>query len=184
MEGPINTLLWLTEPVRPWCLSVFCERETTFEQFYSYTLTKRLRWPKLPAKMLAWLLSVLEPPLLHSAGAIPVYRNGVSIMQTYRKTLQALRKGENIIIFPDVNYTDMSSTVGELYDGYLLLHRLYLKETGKALPFVPIAVDRKRRRIISGKAVFFDGMGNFASQMKRTSEQIVRSLQELADVTK
>lgn len=152
MTGPIRTMLWLPGPIRPWVLDVFFEKESCYRQFRDYTLTERLRWPKALALGMARLLSGLMPALLASMRAIPVHRGGARVTSTFRATLDALLKGEIVILYPDVRYTDTSAVVGEIYEGFLLLGEIYRRKTGKDLPFYPLAV--RGRRIVMGEAFY------------------------------
>ena len=181
MNGPLTTLTWLENPVHVWALHVFEEKDKCFHQFYDYTFTQRLGWPKWAAYVLAKLISLLEPPLFESSGMIPVYRNSAHVIKTYRKSLEALKNGENVLLFPDVDYADGGSEVGALYDGYLLLHRLYRHETGKDLPFIPLYIDDKAHAIRMGEAVLFDGEGNFDAQKQRAAQRMTEALQRFTE---
>lgn len=179
MRGPLYTLLHLKIQPRPWVLSVFCEREECFEQFGGYTLSVRLRWKPLFARTVARILSWIVPAAVRSAGGIPVYRHSTKIATTFRQSLKALEAGQSIILYADVEYTDMTDEVGELYDGFLLLGRMYYAATGKQLLFVPVDYLPRERKIAVGEPVIFQGNAPYEEEKSRVSALLDERIQAL-----
>jgi len=172
LRGPIDTLLWLSVPVRPWVFSAFCERETCYHQYVDFTLTKRKGWPRVFAQPVARILSWVVPGLCGSMGAIPVYRSTARVVTTFRKTLDALKAGMRIIIYPDVNYSDASEQMGALYEGYVVLGSLYHRATGRNLLFIPLRSER--RHIVAGAAIEYDG----SKPREQESERVGKAIRE------
>jgi len=172
MRGPIDTLLWLSAPVRPWVFSVFCRRDTAYRQYLDFTLTRRAGWPRVLAVPVARILSWVVPGLCGSAGAIPVYRSTARVVTTFRKTLDALKAGMRVIIYPDVNYADASDQIGALYEGYLVLGALYHRATGKNLKFIPLRTEK--RKITAGAPIVFDG----AKPREQETERVAKAIRE------
>ena len=174
MRGPIDTLLWLSAPVRPWVFSVFCQRKTAFHQYLDYTLTKRAGWPRIFARPAARVLSWVVPGLCGSMGAIPVYRSTARVVTTFRKTLEVLKAGMRVIVYPDVNYADASDQMGALYEGYLVLGSLYHHATGLNLKFIPLRTEK--RKITAGNAIVFDGSAPRDQETERVAKAIREAL--------
>lgn len=174
LRGPIDTLLWLSAPVNPWVFSVFCERETCYRQYADYTLTRRAGWPRAFALPVARILSWVVPGLCGSMGAIPVYRSTARVVTTFRKTLDVLKAGGRVIIYPDVNYADASEEMGALYEGYLMLGTLYHRATGQNLRFIPLRTEK--RRITAGAVIEFDGEKPRAEETERVAMAIREAL--------
>jgi 1-acyl-sn-glycerol-3-phosphate acyltransferase len=172
MRGPVDTLLWLNAAVHPWVFSVFCERETAYRQYADYTLTRRAGWPKIFARPAARVLSWVVPKLCVSLGAIPVYRSTGRVVTTFRKTLEVLKAGMRVIIYPDVNYADASEQMGALYEGYLVLGSLYHRATGRNLRFIPLRTEK--RRITAGQPIVFDG----AKPREQETERVAKAIRE------
>lgn len=124
--GPLAALCWLPFDVRPWTLHVFLEREACRKQYREYTFSRRFGMPEPLAALLAWGASGYVSALMRSMAAIPVHRGTVKLGHTFRETVSALQAGESVLIFPDVDYTDDSGGIGEVYDGFLLIERLSL----------------------------------------------------------
>lgn len=180
MRGPIFTMLHLDRQVHPWVFSVFCDRQSCYEHFRDYTFGVRLKkWPNFVRRALPHVLSVLEPALTKSMGAIPVYRQSLKVRVTFRQSMDALSKGESVILYPDINYVDTSDAPGEMYSGYLLMGQMYYKATGKKLSFVPLDIRMNKRAILLGDPVEFDGSLPFQQERERCADAIKSELTKL-----
>lgn len=157
LRGPLTSMAWFRRPMRPWVLSVFCDRRACFEQYYGYTLTQRYHFWKPVAATFAYLMALYVPALMHSMRALPVYREPRETIRTFRLSLAALMAGESLLISPDVDYKDSSETVGELYEGFLSLEKYYFRDTGRHVPFIPLHIDVPGHRILVGRTVYCRG---------------------------
>ena len=92
-----------------------------------------------------------------SLRAIPVHRGmDIGSMQTMRDSLEYLKKGESVIVYPDREYTAGYETESELYEGFLLLGQLYKRDTGKSLRFVPLYIDDTNKTIKEYRHITID----------------------------
>ena len=165
--GPLAALCWLPFDVRPWTLHVFLEREACRKQYREYTFSRRFGMPEPLAPMLAWGASGYVSALMRSMAAIPVHRGTVKLGHTFRETVSALQAGESVLIFPDVDYTDDSGGIGEVYDGFLLIERFWRKVSAQPLRFVPLRLDTAARRSTEGRAVSFRRDADWKTEMNR-----------------
>lgn len=170
--GPLAVQAWLPFAARPWALHVFLDREACEKQYREYTFSKRFGLPAPIAAFLAWLVSGYVSALMSSMGALPVYRGTVKIGKTFKETVAALRSGDSVVIFPDIDYTDSSSGIGEIYDGFLLLERFWRKESEEPLRFVPLRLDAGTRHISEGRAVTFDRNVGWKTDMHRVRDAL------------
>lgn len=186
LKGPILTMAWCNNRIRLWVLSVFCSRQACFQQYYNYTFTKRFGLPKTLSAAIALPLSIFVSSLMKSMRAIPVFRGSRAILKTFRQSLTALLCGENVLICPDIEYTDKSPDIGEIYDGFLNLERFYLKKTGKHLAFVPVHINKTEHIICFGNAVYFSTALNFKqSDFKQEKLNVYnRLMQEFSHLEK
>lgn len=172
LRGPLAALCWMPFAVRPWVLHVFVERETCRAQYRDYTFSQRFGMPEPLASALAWAVSGYVSALIRSLGAIPVYRGMAQIRETFRETVTALRAGECALIFPNVDYTDASGDVGEVYEGFLLLERFWRRMSDQPLRFVPLRLNPARRCITAGTAITFDRSAGWKEEMQRVKEAL------------
>lgn len=179
MRGPIRTMVWFPQPLRIWALHVFYEKKDCFDQYYGYTFTKRFGWPKPLAWLCAKMASGGISRLMHSMGAVPVYRGTTHMRKTLSMSLDALYAGESLVIFPDIDYSSNEDEMGEIYSGFLGLERFYYKKTGRHLPFVPIGIDEENRRFLLGEAICFTDDAPFAQQKDKIAARIRDSINTL-----
>lgn len=176
LKGPLATLCWLPFSTRPWVFHVFLDRETCRKQYRDYTFSRRFGMPEPLAAFAAWAASGYVSGLMKSMGAIPVYRGTVRIGTTFKETAAALQAGDSVLIFPDVDYTDGSEGIGEVYDGFLLVERFWRKISEQTLHFVPVRLDTVSRRIAAGKPVSFDRSKPWKEEMVRVREELRREI--------
>lgn len=172
MAGPLATLCWLPFPVRPWVFHVFTDRKTCYEQFSGYTFSQRFGLPQPLANFLAGIVSGYVSTLMTSTGAIPVYRGSIHIGATFKETVAALQAGDSVLIFPDVDYTDDSDSIGAVYDGFLLTDRFWRRVSDEPLNFVPLRLDHRTRRITAGPPVRFDRKADQKEELVRVRETL------------
>lgn len=172
MQGPLMTLTFLPFPVRTWVYYVFFDRETCYRQYVDYTFSKRYHMPMPVARTLAWVVSGLVSALIRSTGAIAVHRGTVRIHETFRESLDALKAGDSLLVFPDVDYTSEDDAMGAMYEGFLLLGRSYGRATGKGLTFIPLHVDEHTRRIVQLTPVTYNPAAKPADEKARVREAL------------
>lgn len=170
--GPLATLCWLPVAPRPWVLHVFLDREDCRKQYRDYTFSRRFGMPGPLAALAAWAASGYVSALMGSMGAIPVHRGTAKLGATFRQTLDALEAGDSVLIFPDVDYTDRSDGIGEVYDGFLLLERLWRKRSDRPLDFVPLRLDAAGRTITAGRPARFDRAASWKPELVRVREAL------------
>jgi len=159
LTGPRIVMTWLPNFVRTWVFHVFMDRVTCFGHYVGYTFTQRFGYSKWKAKLAANILTPFVVNVLDSMRAIPVFRESVQSFKTIKESIRALLAGENVLIFPDINYTSTDKEVRSIYEGFLYLERYYHNKTGKHLPFIPIYLDHEHKEIILGEAICFaDGI--------------------------
>ncbi len=176
LAGPLTTLCWLPFACRTWVFHVFLDREMCRKQYRNYTFSRRFGMPGPLAEAAAWAASGFVSALMHSMGAIPVYRGTVRIAATFRETTAALQAGENILLFPDVDYTDSSAGIGEVYDGFLLIERFWRRVSDMPLDFVPLRTDAAARHISAGAPVRFDRAREWREELVRVRETLRREI--------
>ena len=78
----------------------------------------------------AKLVSGAVSGIVRGCGAIPVHRGSRDIVETMRLSQQALERGENIILCPDVDYASSAAEIGAVYEGFLHLEKAYSPRHG------------------------------------------------------
>lgn len=173
-DGPIITMVNLPLPLHPWAYHVWCDEKECYKQCMDYTFTVRYGWSRRKADFWARIISKPLTALIRSAGGIPVYRNSLKVRDTFKQTIEALRQGESVLIFPDVDYTSKEGNAGALYDGFLMLERMYFKEMGRHVSFVPLHINSGERKLLLGETISFrEGI-----PFKEEKDRVIQALQD------
>ena len=179
--GPFVTLLSFPKDLHCWILSDFLEKESCYRHYADYTFSVRFGWKKPLAKLAAFPVSRFVPALLKSGGGIPVYRRKRKIIETFKETVRVLKRGESVIIFPDIDYSNSSSLIGEMYEGFLYIDKYFYKETGEHVAFVPLYASKNKKSIRTGQPVQFRVGEPFVKEKKVVLKNIQNQLIQLAE---
>lgn len=181
LRGPFTVMAWFPRHLRLWALSVFFTQRDCYRQFIDYTFTKRYGLPKILAAIIVWPISFYISRLMRSMEAIPVYRSRKAVL-TFKQSITALTNSQSILICPNIEYTDTSDNIGEIYSGFLNLEKYYYKQTGQHLAFVPLYLNHGKRMIIQGNAVFFPGEEAFEKEKAQMAEHLRQEINSLAEL--
>ena len=126
--------------------------------------------------------AAIEPfciQIMKSVEAIPVYKGTWKIRQTFRLSLEALRKGENLLIFPENQEKKYSRFLNGFNSGFLRLSRLYYQSAGKPLYYYPVFISRQNRTISIGEPII-DAGGSRESR-KHLRSRLEQAVEKLAE---
>ncbi len=181
MSGPLLSMLNIPMQVHPWSYHVFCEREACRKHCAEYTFSVRYGWNKWVAEFVAWLIAEPFSGVIRSAGSIPVYRNSLKVRETFKLSVEALNRGESLLIFPDVDYTAQEGDAGKLYEGFLMLERLYFRENGKHLPFIPMHLSAAKKQMFLDEPILFRDDVPFTEEKDRVILAMQASLNRMTE---
>ncbi len=154
---------------------VFFSYKDAFRQYSTITFAKNGR--TLGSKIKAFFPAIFVPKLLKSAKAIPVYRGGAASFKTIKMATDSLLKGENVILFPDMDYKASQEQESEIYKGFLWIEKYYYKACKQHIKFVPLTIDDERRKISAQPPISFAD-GDFKAQMEEIAAQIKAGIQK------
>ncbi len=176
--GPISCALWLPDTVSIWGIAHLFNFKDCFDMYYNYTFTQTIKMPKIMALPMATICGLMIPPLIKSAGLIPVYRESREIRTTFNRSMELLNKGEQVLIFPDVKYEDSSPVMGEMYDGFTHLERLYYRANNEYIGFVPILTDKEAGTIKNAKVLYLSHKESYKAGKTILAKQILDDIND------
>lgn len=184
MHGPFKVAQSLTFDTHLMILHCFTNFKECYRQYADYTFTARTGKRGIRAtigRIKAFFGALFVPLIVRSSRPVPVYRGGADTMVTMRAAMRFLDQGENVTLFPDVDYTADASTAGRIYEGFFWLEKLYYRKHKTHLPFVTLTVDDEKREIReSGRVSFRDGIP-FEEELPRVSAEVTALLMTGAD---
>lgn len=177
--GPVNMTLYFDKPARPWIISYIFDDEISpnfvFHDFF-FGRSKKLKkgW-----RVLAKLVSKLLKPLLTAQDPIYVYKNSIKIKDTFKESVETLKSGKEVIIYPE-SHIKNSKFVNEMCDGFADTAYHYYKETGKCVKFYPTYVGNGLKTINVGNPVTYNPENSNKEERKRIALYCQKEIDRIA----
>ena len=146
-----------------------------FEDFWGYK-PKRVQWFY---KILAYIVSPLLVYIHNNADTIGVYKD-TRVLKTFKNTVKALKDGAHIILFPEC-HTPYNNIVNEFQTRFVDVARLYYKDAGKELSFVPMYIAPELKTVVYGKPVKFDSLAPIEEQRNQICEYLKTQITTMAE---
>lgn len=188
LYGPIAGMLYCPGFTRPWTISELCcdlEEATAYVKRYSL---KKLDWADERKQRLAKFLATNTVKLMQKVQSIPVFRHKPrELMTTFRKSVEALQDGANLLIFPEDPDTDPNSPGYKsgrppaLFRGFPMLAQVYYHRTGKCCRFLPVLCHKGGRTVSFGTEILYDPDNDPIAERDRIVEEAYNQMQALYD---
>ena len=138
----------------------------------------------VPPPFSGWLadgISKLHIPLLRSIGGIPVSHTPDGLQETFCQTLNLLKDGKFILIFPeDPNLPpDPQTKMRPFQKGFARLGELYYEQTRQVLPFHPLAVHAGTCTVRAGKPIRYNYLNQPASERQRIKSMREQNIRDM-----
>jgi 1-acyl-sn-glycerol-3-phosphate acyltransferase len=178
--APIVLSLYLPYRFRPWVqadvVSLDLCREYLEDDFVKKELHLRPPWSR-------WLASAIAPicvRLMKAIGAIPVFKGQIRIRTTFQISIEALRQGWDLVIFPESKTQLYSRYINDFQTGFAHLAWQYNLETGQNLCFHPVFVNSESREIIIGPSVSLIDSTRTSANRRVIARQLRNAVNEMA----
>ncbi len=178
MHGPIAGQLYFPGRKKIWCAHQMMQ----LKEVPAYAFTDF--WSKKPKvtlpffKLLSYLIAPLSACVFTNADTIAVYRDN-RIVSTFKKTVQALESGENVVIFPEC-YEPYNHIVTQFQENFVSVAKLYYKRTGKCLSFVPMYIAPKLKTMYLGTPTLYRPDAPQEEEKKRICLYAMDAITEIA----
>lgn len=168
MHGPATVLRSFRFDTHPFVLHVFFDFGEAFRHYKNITYAQSKRLGK---NLKAFFATFSAVPIITGMKSVPVYRDDSRSINTIRMANKYLQSGESVLVFPDIDYKAGAGSESDIYDGFLLLERMYYRTQKKHLRFIPVRIDEERGRVTEGLPIKFED-GDFYSQINGVAEQV------------
>ncbi len=188
LYGPVTGMLYCPGYTRPWTISeLCCDAEEATAYVKRYTL-KKVNWADRTKQRVARFLATNTMKLMQAVKSIPVFRHKPrELMTTFRKSVEALQQGANLLIFPEDPDTDPNSPGYKsgrpptLFRGFPMLAQIYYNRTGKRCRFVPMLCYKAGRTVSFGTEIVYDPENDPIAERDRIVEEAYHQMQALYD---
>ena len=178
LHGPLAAELFFPGRHYIWCAGQMLRlREVpayAFEDFWSF----KPWFSRWYYKLASYLIAPLSVCIFNNAHTIPVYRDS-RLLSTFRATVSRLQEGARVIVFPEHNKKH-SNILYEFEEKFIDTARFYYKKTGKELPFVPMYVAPRLRKMVLGKPISFHADRPIEEERRRIRDVLMEEISSLA----
>lgn len=178
MHGPIVGELYFPGPRATWCageMMVLKEVPAYAYQDFWSNKPKYIRWF---FKLASYVIAPLCVCVFNHALTIPVWR-GQKVIRTFRASVEGLKEGKNIIIFPEHSQPH-DHILCDFQEGFVDLARMYYKQTGKEVCFVPMYLAPALHGAYLGEPVRYRAEENIKDERRRICDQLMERISALA----
>ena len=123
---------------------------------------------------LPYLAAAILPPILRTAPTVPVYHD-IQVVRTFRESVKIMQGGEHLVIFPE-QPSGVQSHHDYINSGFLRIAPMYLKATGRPMPFWPVQIDYKQHVFRVSAPIYFDGSRTLNDQQDELLEAMRRGI--------
>ena len=178
MYGPIASELYLPRPHYIWCIGEMMNRKEVpayaFQDFWSMK-PKAVRWIY---RLISYVIAPLAEYIFTHAHTIPV-RHDARVMTTFRKSVEQLDAGADIVLFPERN-EPYNGILWQFQEHFADLAKMYYRKTGTAVCFVPMYTAPRLGSIHFGEPVRFNPEAAGEEERKRICDALMKEITGLA----
>ena len=178
MNGPIVAEVFFPGDHAVWCNAEMMHLKEVPDYAYRDFWSRKPRAVRWFYRLLSYAIAPLSAGVFNNALCIGVYRD-LRITNTFRQTLDKLSQGTRVIIFPEQD-VPRDQVVYEFQDRFIDLGRMYHKQTGDVLSFVPMYVCPALKKVILGKPVAYDPGAFPAQERRRVCEAMMDAITAMA----
>ena len=154
MNGPICGELYLPANSVTWCAWQMMHIKEVPAYAYADFWNNKPRYIRWFYKLLSFLIAPLSVFIFNNARTIPVYHDS-RLLTTFRLTVNALKKGKNVLIFPE-HYQPHNHIINDFQDKFIDIAKTYHKRIGKTIKFVPLYIAPALKKMVIGEPITFD----------------------------
>ncbi len=153
--GPVNYSLYMAGKLMPWAAHQMTEGyRSRWRYSYHVFYRQKLKYGKIKSFILATLLAFFAPLAYNAVGVIPVYYD-LRAFSTFKNSIKCLENDVPVFIFPENSDDGYKEVIEELRPGFLKLSQLYFNKHGVDLPIFTMYYNRKPKKIIIGKPMYY-----------------------------
>ncbi len=180
LHGPIAGELYLPENCYIWCAGQMMEWKEVPSYAYTDFWSQKPRFLRPLYRIAAYLITPLSVVIFNNARTIAVHKDK-RILSTFKDSLNHLQEGHHVVIFPEHD-KKRNHIVYDFQKGFVDLAKMYARRGGKAVPFVPMYVAPKLKKVYIGKPIFFNERAPLEEERNRICEELMTEITRMAEV--
>lgn len=178
--GPFITVLKFPLVFMPWTDNLITDRTTLTRQLRSGIEISTRKWLIKPIRRR--LPKLVASPLwktVNCARPIPIYRKGEEVEKMFLQSVEALKTGDSVMIYPEKPPEGENYKIGgvdKFQTGFVELAQYYKVATGKDMCFYPLYIDKAGKKMIVGDKVTYDSQNDLHSEKVKVSDELFEKM--------
>lgn len=172
IHGPILSQIGFPADALTWCIGQMSNIHEVADYMYRDFWSRKKGAARVFFRLVSYVLAPVAVALFTNTKTIDVYKDS-RVMKTFRRSVNALKEGKSLLIFPET-YEGYNQVVCQFQKNFVDVARLYYRQTGKAVAFVPVYTAPKLHSQFFGRPVYYDP----AAPVDTERERIVRCMQD------
>jgi len=179
--GPIECILSIPRRFFPWIIVDMVDPNKISDYLFNDFVFPALHIGGRMGKIVAKGIAKIALPILKKIDCIPVDRHDIRFLGAFCYSLDILRKGGALLIFPENPDTPLNSQseMRSFMSGFLWLCPMYKRWMGKDLPVIPVAVCPTYRRVVVDEPLYYEDSGQPKQDMFKLSQFLERRINRL-----
>lgn len=178
IHGPITCELFLPDNFYTWCMAQMMELKEVPSYAFADFWSQKPKYTHPFYKLLSYMIAPISAVLFSNARTIPVFKDS-RILTTFKKSLEKFQSGKNIVIFPEYD-KKYNNILYDFREGFIDIAKLYYKQTGKELSFVPLYIAPKLKEMHFGKPVKYSAIASLKEEKTRIRQYLMHEITETA----
>ena len=178
MYGPVAGELYTPGRHWVWCAGEMIHKEEVAAYAFRDFWSQKPRAVRRFYKLLSHLIVPLSVCVFNNAHTVAVYHDA-RVLSTFRESAQKLRDGDRLVIFPEC-YDEYNNIVHAFQDRFVDLGRMYHKQAGLALPFVPLYVAPALKTLYFGEPILYDPAAQADAERARITDALMDAITDIA----
>lgn len=181
-DAPMSLELWCPHALRMWGAH---EMNSGLVAMYKYQTRvyyhEKKHWNLHLARLFCLLASPLTNLFYKGLNLISTYRDG-RFIKTLRESVEAVKKGENIVIFPEDSAKGYLAELEGFYTGFTILAET-CKRNGMDVPVYVAYFQKKERRYIFDAPVLYSELTANGESREEVAKKLLERCNELGRMT-
>lgn len=177
MYGPITGEIYFGYNFYIWCAGEMMHLKEVPKYAFSDFWSQKPKYTHWFYKALSYIIAPISVVVFNNARTVGVYHDH-RIISTFRNTVDILKKGGNVIVFPehDEKYNNI---IYDFQDKFIDIARMYYKKSGEDLSFVPLYIAPNLKKAYIGKAIKYNNNADKEEERRRICEYLMNEITEM-----
>lgn len=172
--GPLSIFISLPVRLHPWVIAEMTDIPRTADYLYKDFILPAWHLRGKFGRQVSKLIAPIAVGVIKSTDPISVDRNQGWVRDAFFQSLELLKSGGKLLIFPENPERDKddSHEIRPFLGGFCWLSQMYQKSTGEPLVIQPMAVYPKGHRMILGSPITLDISGDIRTTIQSATKRL------------